>query len=407
MRVLVITQYYKPERFRINDLVDWFAEQGHEMVVLTGMPNYPTGRLFSGYGLRGPWYEKKGYITVIRVPLIVRGKSGGLRLIFNYLSFAVSAIVLGVWRCRGRYDAVFVHAPSPITVALPGLLAGWIKRAPVFLWVLDLWPETLSAVGGIRNQFLLRSVNWLVSFVYRYSSKILVQSLGFISAVMSHGISRGNVLYFPSWAEELFTNSVSDDCRSLDIPEGFRLVFTGNIGAAQDFGAILDAAENLRDRKEIQWIIVGDGRLAEWVRDEIVKRELVDTVHLMGAYPLDQMPIFLRVADAVLITLKKDSFISLTIPAKLQSYLAMGRPIVAMMDGEGAKIINQSNAGFVVPAGDAVKLARAVNSMVMLENGQRETLGSNGRKYYETHFERVMLFKRLEAWLAGRERVGE
>lgn len=406
MRLLVISQYFWPENFRINDLVADMVARGHEITVLTGRPNYPSGQFFPGYGWRKPDTEDYRGAKVVRVPLVPRGKARTIQLMLNYLSFAAFA-TLGVWlRLRGRFDAVFVFEVSPVTVGIPAIAAGRRFGAPVFFWVLDLWPESLTAAGGMRSPWLLRPVERLVRWIYRNCARVLVQSRSFIADVARHGVPASRILYFPSWGESLFQPLREADSALLPpMPEGFKVLFAGNIGEAQDMPAVLNAAECLRDRADIHWLIVGDGRMAAWAREEVQRRGLAQ-VHFLGRHPLEAMPHFYATADALLLPLKREPIFALTIPGKLQSYLACARPVLAMLDGEGGRIVQEAGAGLACPAGDAEGLADHVLRLAAMPEAERLEMGRNGRTYYEANFDRARLFDQLETWLedAIRER---
>lgn len=401
MNVLIVSQYFWPENFRINDLVQGLCQRGHQVTVLTGLPNYPEGRILPGYGLFGKRREEYCGATVVRVPMLPRGKGGGLRLALNYLSFAFFASMLGPFRCRGKYDVIFVYEPSPITVGLPALRLKKFKKAPIVFWVQDLWPESLSATGAVRSPWILRRVERLVRFIYRGCDRVLVQSESFVPSIEKLGVSRDRMAYFPNSAEELYQPVAlpEDAPERAGLPQGFRVMFAGNIGAAQDFGTILGAAERLKSCPDIQWLILGDGRMLPWVRDEIEKRGLGASVHLLGRHPVEAMPRYFSLADAMLVTLKKEPIFALTIPSKVQSYLACGRPIIAALDGEGARVIREAGAGVAAPAEDDAGLAEAVLRMYRMEKDEREQLGANGLRYFRDNFERTMLLDRLEGWL--------
>ena len=401
MRILVVTQYFWPENFRVNDLSVALVERGHEVTVLTGMPNYPGGRFFDGYGWFTPSRQRWNGMEVLRCPLIPRGKGGGLRPALNYASLALSASLLGPWKCKGNFDVIFVHEPSPITIALPALMLRRLRGTPVLLWVLDLWPESVTAAGSVRSPAVLGLISRMVRFIYRHCDRVLVQSRGFIDHVVAQGASTEKVLYFPSWAEALFTQAPDSNQASPSLPplpEGFRVMFAGNIGAAQDFETILAAAEQLRGEQDIHWVIVGDGRMAAWVKEQIHARGLADTVHLTGSYPLEAMPPLFAQADALLVTLKRDPIFALTIPGKIQSYLACGRPIVGMLDGEGAQVLRESGAALVGSSGDAQALAANVLALNRMHREERERMGQAGRRYYNQYFERDRLMTQLEQW---------
>ncbi len=400
MRLLIVSQYFWPENFRVNELVAGLVSRGHAVTVLTGLPNYPSGRLYQGYGLRGPWREEYAGATVVRVPLLPRAAGGAIRLIFNYLSFVIFGIWGALFRLRGPFDAIVVFETSPITVGIPAAFAGWRFRAPILFWVLDLWPDSLAATGAVRSPMALAAVSRLVRWIYHRCARILVQSRAFIPEVERHGVTRSRILYFPNWVEaEYQAADVKPPAGLPVLPAGFRVMYAGNIGAAQDFPAILSAAEALKERADVHWLIVGDGRMAEWARKEVGARKLENQVHFLGQQPPEIMPYLLGIADALLVSLKCEPIFALTVPGKLQSYLACGRPILAMLDGEGARIVGEAEAGLVSQAGDAMSLAVNIKRMAAMSPEGRERLGGNGRRYAENHFNRERLFDHLEKWI--------
>lgn len=400
LRLLIVTQYFWPENFRINDLVQGLVKLGHHVTVLTGKPNYPSGRLFDGYSLWTRNRETFAGAEVIRVPLVPRGNGGSIRLFLNFFSFALSASLFGPIRCRGNFHIVFVYEPSPVTVGLPGLVMKAVKKTPMLFWVQDLWPESLSATGAVKSNWVLDRVAGLVSFIYRGSDLVLVQSKAFVDRVRCLGAQGDKIRYFPNSAEELY-RPVSREANTLPaaIPDGFRVMFAGNIGKAQSFETILGAAEQLGDQHGIHWLILGDGRHLQWVQEEVARRRLTHCVHLLGRYPIETMPQWFAQADALLVTLKKDPIFSLTIPSKIQSYMACGRPILASLEGEGARIIEEAQAGVVVPPEDASALATAVLRLSGMPSREREQLGQNGRRYFLQEFEREALLARLDTWM--------
>jgi colanic acid biosynthesis glycosyl transferase WcaI len=401
VRILIVTQYFWPEVFRINDLALGLRERGHEVTVYTGKPNYPDGRFFAGYGFFGRAREDFHGVRVLRVPLVPRGEGGSLTLFFNFLSFALFASLLAPFRCRGPFDAILVYEPSPVTVGLPAVLLKWLKRAPVLFWAQDLWPETLTATGAVRSRWILALVDRLVRFIYRRCDLVLVQSRAFTPHVQAQGVPAERIRYYPNSAEELYravTVEPGAPERRL-LPEGFHVMFAGNIGAAQDFETIVAAAEQLKQQRDIGWVILGDGRLYGWLEQEIERRGLKDTVRLLGRHPVESMPRFFALADALLVTLRNEPVFSLTVPTKLQSYLACGRPIVAALDGEGARVVEESGAGIAVRAGAAAALAEAVRKLHRTPPAERASMGRRGREYFERHFERKLLLDRLDQWI--------
>lgn len=400
MRLLVVTQYFWPENFRINDLVAELVHRGHEVTVLTGVPNYPDGVVYPQFRENPDHYAQCQGAKIVRVPMKPRGQ-GGVRLMLNYLSFAVSASIIGPWKLRGmRFDAIFTCQLSPVTVGLPAIVLRTIKCAPMAFWILDLWPETLQAIGAVRSPTVLKAVGKLIKFIYRRSDVILAQSKSFIPQIRKYADQSSRIEYFPSWAEQLF--SVREVTLAKEVPMkagSFNVMFAGNIGEAQDFPAILAAAEHLRSHVHIRWLIVGDGRAAVWVDNEIKKRNLQNCVLMLGRYPIERMPSFFKHADALLVSLKDEPIFSMTIPGKLQSYLAAGIPVIAMLNGEGAEVVRKSNAGLVCSAGDHKGLAAAVLQLSEMTDDDRHLMGGNGIDVTDREFDRNKLIEQLECWL--------
>lgn len=389
MRILVLSQYFWPEIFRVNDLVQGLVERGHDVTILTGVPNYPEGKVFDAYRSDPKAFSKFFGAEVKRVPMLPRG-SNSITLFLNFVIFAISASLFGPWLLRGRgFDAIFVFEPSPISIGVPAAVLRAIKRVPVVFWVLDLWPESLSATGMVRSKFILGAVSRLVRFVYDHCDLILAQSRSFIPEIRKFEQAEEKVIYFPSWAERQSKDGPIRPAPEVsETSENFTIVFTGNIGEAQDFPAILDAAEKLQHNKDIRWIIVGDGRRASWLRTEIQRRNLQEQILMPGRFPLERMPSFYAHADALLVPLKAEPIFALTLPGKLQTYLAEGKPILAMLDGEGAETVRRSGCGIAVAAGSSQELADAVLKMAALSPAQRAKMGEMGLRLSQTEFDR-------------------
>lgn len=400
MNILIVSQYFWPENFRINDLAQELAARGHRVTVLTGIPNYPSGQIYEDFRsdpVRFANYEK---VEVVRVPLLPRG-SGAVRLLLNYISFFLLACALGPWKLRGRkFDVVLTCQLSPVTVGLPGALMAWIKNAPMVMWVLDLWPDTLRAIGVVKSPRLLAYVGKLVGFICRRCDLIWAQSQSFIPKIQFLAGPHIPVIYFPSWAEKIFKNEETKPASEVPIKDGaFNLMFAGNVGEAQDFACILSAAELLKEHMHIRWLIVGDGRMSSWVEDQIRSRGLDDSVLLLGRHPVERMPEFFVHADAMLVTLADEEIFSMTIPGKLQSYLAAGMPIVAALNGEGAEVIRLANAGLICPAGNPSELAKTVLTMSALSLPERQAMGNNGLQFSDREFDRSKVIDLAEKHL--------
>lgn len=396
MRILIVSQYFWPETFRINDLVKELVERGHNVSVLTGKPNYPQGKIYKGYGFFSHNRDEYFGAKIYRVPLIPRGKGTGMQLVFNYLSYVVSASTFVAFN-RKKFDVSLTFAISPITQMYPALLHKKLYGSRAYLWVQDLWPESVAAAGKMDSSSILKRLTKMVRSIYKKSDGVLVQSEAFIPSVLQKGVLPDKVHYIPNWAEDIFTKTVEKNSNKYweIIPKGFVVMFAGNMGEAQDFDSIVNAAERTRHIHDIKWVIVGDGRKREWVETEIKKRNLSDTFFLLGRYPLEEMPYFFSLADIMLLTLKDEHIFSLTIPSKVQSYLAFGKPIASMINGIGNKVINDANCGYTANAGNAEKLAENIIKAYNTPKDILVELGLNGKAYYMKEFDKGAIIDKL------------
>ena len=402
MKLLILSQYFWPENFRINDVVEGLVSRGHAVTVYTGLPNYPSGRFFPGYGWRGPWRETYKAAEVRRAPLLPRGSGSGLRLGLNFVSHALAATLLAPWLVRGRFDAILVYEPSPMTIGIPARALRALKRAPLLFWVQDLWPESLSATGSVKSRLVLWLVDALIKWIYRGCDRVLVQSEAFTPSVRAHGVPQSRIRYVPNSAESFYrkVEPRAEDAEAKEMGAGFRVLYAGNIGAAQDFPTILAAAERLKGEPHIQWLILGEGRMRAWVEEEVRRRALEGCVHLLGQRPPESMPRYFAHADVLLATLRREPIFAYTIPSKIQTYIACARPVVAALEGEGGRIIREAGAGWTVPPEDPAALAAAVLAASRLTKPERDAMGQRGEAWFRQHFEREKLLSRLEAELA-------
>ena len=401
MKVFIVSQYFWPENFRINDLTCGLVERGHEVCVLTGTPNYPAGRFFKGYGLFQKTIDDYHGAKIIRVPIVPRGNGSEIQLALNYFSFALISTLFAVVLSIRRFDIVFVCQLSPVTVGIPAVILKKLTRVPIVYWILDLWPESLSAAGAATSKYVFSFVDRVVRFIYRGCDRILVGSKGFIPSVVSRGVEQRRIEYFPNWYEPEY-RIVQRSCRpaiSRLLPSGFRVMFAGNIGVAQNFECILNAAEKLRNHVDIHWIVLGEGRKLQWVKEEVLRRDLTTNFHTLGRYEAAEMPDFFSQADAMLVTLRRDPMFAITVPGKIQSYMACAKPVIAALDGEGVMLIEEAEAGLTSPAEDSDALAANVLRMYGMPKEDREAMGRRGRQYCEMHFDRDILIDKLDLWM--------
>ncbi len=395
MRILIISQYFWPESFRINDLVRALTEKGMDVEVLTGKPNYPEGSIYSGYQLFGCQREQWCGAIVHRVPLAPRGAKSGFRLAINYLSFVVFGLLCGPWLLRKRrHDVIFVYGMSPILQAIPAIFIGWLKRCPVIIFVQDLWPESLEATGYIRNTRVLGWVGRVVRFIYRHADLLLVQSRAFEAPVAALAPGKP-IVYYPNSVDVAFCAPTTVNVP--DIPglgDGFPVMFAGNVGTGQAVEVIVEAASLLKDHPDIRFVVLGQGSRWEWMCQEVKVRGLTN-LYLPGRFPVETMPGLMQKASALLVTLADQPIFAATVPSKVQAYMAAGRPVLACLNGEGARVVTEAEAGLAVPAEDAKALANAVLRLYGMASAERERLGSNGRCYYKEHFDHDQLVDQL------------
>ncbi|EPL08526.1 glycosyltransferase family 4 protein [Pseudomonas sp. CF161] len=384
----MLSQYFYPESFIINNIVTELVEQGHKVTVATGKPNYPDGKIFDGYSARGmqrEMYLEK--VEVIRVPLWPRGHGGAINLVLNYFSFVVAGLILLPWLLRKReFDAILVFAPSPITQAIPAIFLKWLKKAKLTLWVQDLWPESLAATGFIKNRHVLKVVGGLVKGIYSGCDLLLVQSRAFIDPV-THYAKRQKIVYFPNSfdARPSPVAAVSDFLKEL-LDSHFCVVFAGNLGTAQSLDMLVQAAIELRNDPSIRLVLIGSGSRLEWLEQQRLSHQLENLV-LPGRFPMDAMsPIFER-ASALLVSLNDEAIFAQTVPSKIQAYLAAGRPIIASINGEGARVVLEAGAGLTSPAENVESLVANIRRMKEMTTTERTAMGESGRAYFDEHFD--------------------
>ena len=393
MKILIVSQYFHPENLPINFIAKLLKEHGQEINVLTGKPNYPKGKYFAGHSFFSKILGEEFSIKVFRMPITPRGsrfRSFGLAL--NYLSFALNASIIAPLMLRKeKYDVIFVYANSPITKTIPAITLGKIKKIPVVLWVQDLWPQSLEASGFKIPKIFLSALSKIISIIYKNVDHIACQSSAFKEKIIDDfNISKDKISYLPNTIDDLFLHPTT---RNIDvdilkhIKNNFKILFTGNVGEAQSMDTILRSAKELKDKslKNINYIIVGSGSKLDYCK-QFAEMERLDNIFFLGQYPLEAMPNFINFADALLITLKDEEIFNLTIPNKLQSYMASQKPIIGSLNGEGAKIIQISKSGLVSNAEDAHSLTENVVKMASLKKEELDEFGKNAKDFFQINF---------------------
>lgn len=394
MRILVVSQYFWPETFRTNEVVLSLRDLGHQVEVLTGQPNYPDGVIFPKYLAISMCTQIYNGLTIYRVPLLPRGSASALHLFFNYLSFILSASIFGPWLLRKRpYDVILAFGLSPIFQVIPAIWLALLKKSKLVTWVQDLWPDSLAASGFVRSQVLLKSVEAVVRWIYDKNDLLLVQSHAFVNPVVNLA-GKTKVVYHPNPGEIAFSIPDIGKAPPLKLLPGFNVVFAGNLGTVQALDTLIAAAHLLVNEEDVRFVLVGSGSRSIWLQQEVIRLGLVN-VMLVGRFPPVDIPGILAQASAVWIGLVKNPMISLTIPSKLQAYLAAGKPIIASLDGEVARLVTETGVGLTCPAEDAQALANAV---LLLRDSPPEELAEMsklGLRYYEQNFEPKYLATRL------------
>lgn len=385
-RILICTNHFYPETFRCNDVAFELTRLGYDVTVLTAIPDYPGGKFFDGYGFFRKRKETVRGVKVIRAFIIPRGQGGTIRLLLNYLSYFLSSLMVSIrLGLFGKFDRVLIHETSPVMIGVPAVMVKKLQKIPLCFWVLDLWPESLQAAGGVNNPWVLGMFRRMTTWIYRHSDKILMSSKGFESSILEKGDFASKLVYFPNWADKALEGHGSYQLPAL--PNGFIAMFAGNMGEAQDFDHIMSAAKLLKDERHIHFVFVGDGRKRPWVEAYRDKYGLQETVHWVGRHPVEAMPSFFEKADVMLMTLKDVSIFNLTAPAKLQAYMSASKPILAMMNGEGPRIVAEAECGRSVPAADAEALAKALREMSKMNKTELAEMGLRGKAYQQAHFD--------------------
>lgn len=405
MHVLVVTQYFWPEPFVINDLVVLLESHGNNVTVLTGKPNYPDGVIYERYrqgGLKQETYGKR--ISVLRVPLRPRRSASSTQLALNYLSFIWAGLrYFPKLVSKSQFDVILVFAPSPITSAIPAIALKWLKNVHLAIWIQDLWPESLAATGHIRSLWFLKMIGVVVRIIYKCADTLLIQSSAFHEPVAKLA-AKDKIFYYPNsiridLTEKSTQVQLPHDLIQL-LESKFCMVFAGNIGKAQAMATIVEVAKSLVDT-EIVLVIVGSGSMLSWVKEQKNAHELHNLV-LAGRFPMEAMPEIYSRASGLLVTLRRDEILSYTIPSKVQAYLAAGKPIIAALDGEGARIVEEAEAGYTSAAEDSAALAENIIRLYKASQETREAMGRNGYRYFMDNFEMNRQAENLVSILSSR-----
>ena len=402
-RILVVCQHFWPETFRVNDICDYLIEQGCEVDVLCGLPNYPKGKFFKGYSYFKNRTQEHNGVKIRRAFEIPRGNNSNFRIFINYVSFPIASLFHVPRLLTKKYDKIVLYQLSPVLMSIAGILVGKIKRIETTMYVLDLWPENLFSVLKVRNTWVRKLAAVVSTWHYRHVDKLVVLSSRMQDRLqVITNFAPGRIMVLPQACEKIYEVKVRDDDLEARFNQGFNILFAGNISPAQSFQTVIEAAKELEHRKltDINWIIVGDGMSREWLEKEIKMAGLEKRFFFEGFKPIAEVPKYTGVADLLIGCLVKSELLEATIPAKVMSYFASGKPMVLAMDGEVQELVNNTiKCGLAGPTEDAVKLADNIAKIHAMPKTEREQMGQRGQDYHFKHFERNMSMAKLFAFI--------
>ncbi|TAH36716.1 glycosyltransferase WbuB [Candidatus Saccharibacteria bacterium] len=401
--MLVVCQHFWPESFRINDICDFLGNKGCDIEVLCGLPNYPSGKFPEGYGYFKNRRQVRGGVRIRRAFEIPRGSNTNFRIFLNYISFPFSSLFHIPRLLTKNFDKIFIYQLSPVIMSVAGIIVGKLKKTETTMYVLDLWPENLYSVLNIRSPFLRSIARSVSHWHYRHVDKLVVLSEKMKAQMLEiTGKSADNIIVLPQACEKIYEAEDHDDNLRKRFSKGFNIVYTGNISPAQSFETVIEAAVFLKNEglHDINWIIVGDGMSRKWLEAEVTKAGLQDIFYFEGQKPVEDIPKYTDIADVLLGCLVKSNLLEATIPAKVMSYLASGKPMVLAMDGEVHDLINNTiRCGYAGPTEDTSQLARNILKVYSLSTAERKQMGKRGKDYHFKHFERSLLLNKLHDFI--------
>lgn len=401
--ILVVSQYFYPEEFRINDICKEWVKRGYKVTVVTGIPNYPQGKFYRGFG----WFQKRREeyegIQIVRLPIIPRGNNA-VMLLLNYISFAISGLFWKIFTGI-RADKVFIFEVSPMTQALVGVWYAKKRRIPCYIYVQDLWPENVISVTGISHSAIIKPINKMVDYIYKNTDEIFATSPSFVDAICNRKVKvpREKVHYWPQYAEEFYSPVDKDiakkEAELYGIPndDSFKIIFTGNIGTAQGLDILPKTADLLKS-ENIKFVMVGDGRYLEEFINDLKKRNVRDMFIMLPRQPAERIPMLLSACDVAFLSFADDDLWKMTIPAKLQSYMACGMPVLAVASGETKRIIIESKCGLCIETRNPNQLCDGI-FMIMKQCLKESRIMS--RNYFVDNFEKTKLLDYIDEYLGN------
>nr|WP_195957046.1 glycosyltransferase family 4 protein [Enterococcus gallinarum] len=396
-KILVVSQYFFPEQFRINDICNSWIERGYDVTVLTGIPNYPQGDFFEGYGFNKRRNENLNGINIIRIPIIPRKKSS-MTMALNYLSFVISGWFWKLFN-KENFDMVFIYEVSPMTQALPAVWIAKKLKIPCYIYVMDLWPENFEIITGISSPLVITPLNKMVDYIYKNCNKIFTASESFKKNIQSRGVDPEKVFFWPQYAEE-FYHTRATKSKKIIVDDKINITFAGNVGMAQGLEILPIIGQRLKkENVNIRFNIVGSGRYLETLINEVTKNALQEYFNFLEPVPPTEISEIFSASDFSFVSLQENEIFSMTIPAKLQSSMACGKPILLSASGESKDIVIKAECGYASDAGDVNHLIENIKKIVKLDKKQIEKLGNNSRNYFENNFEKEKLLDSMDSFL--------
>ncbi len=402
-KILIVTQYFWPENFRVNELTKKLAEKGHILDVLTGIPNYPHGYKFDEFKKNPNKFYKYNDIRVYRARHWLRGRNK-LSLYLNYISFPIIASIYAIFLAKKtKYDLVLGIQLSPIFSIIPGIILKKFFKIPFYVWILDIWPDSIKVNNKSINKFLFMIIENICKKIYSSANALFITSKGFEKRLLEMNPNCQNLIYLPQWVEQEYIKSNPDSKKIEDVkkiisrwPNKKIFLFAGNIGEAQDFSNILYGFKGTHSKNKWVFLILGDGRYKSKLLKQISHLNLEENVFYLGSFSSKYMPIFYSYADFLIFSLMDLPIFSLTLPGKVQSYMSSGTPILGMVNGEAARVIKEAECGITVPSGDISAFSKMIDNALIMKDYELEKLGLNGRDFAMKEFDSKRIINKLE-----------
>lgn len=397
--ILVVSQYFYPEQFRVNDLCLEWQKRGYQVTVVTGLPNYPEGTIYPGYSWPPKRCDNYNGIKVIRLPIIPRGNHI-IGLAFNYISYCASGVIWALFSPL-KPDCVFTYAMSPLTQAFVSIAVAQKRGIKHYLYIQDLWPDSIYDVVKIKSAFIRKLLHKMVKFIYKKSDVLFITSANFKEAIEKFEILEEKIVYWPQFCEDFYKKTEE---KNEKIPQDgiTNITFTGNLGMGVGLEILPDAALLLKSKEiKVRFNIIGDGRVKQKLIQSVKDKNCMEYFNFINKIAPEEIPEYLAASDAAFVSLRAEEFLSRTLPAKVQSYLACRIPVLGSANGETQAVIREAKCGYCSNAGDADALAVIIEKFIGLSYGDREALAESGFEYFKQHFDKKLLFDQMDNFLGG------